>query len=189
MPAALCRREHGVNRRPSAQRLARSGQSDDRSGRAFPTGRGLGQRKDRTGSADRNGLRRSRSDPNAKSRPGSISGSGAHSPLVRLSASAPSGHDSPRWLRSVPPPRKVQAKPYELRNRFSGNTPSNSVRVGLGFRLSFTTVDPWSLQSRVLCLIHLRRPPSAVFSGPASQNNRCLYLQTPGNRPPPRPCP
>jgi hypothetical protein len=64
-----------------------------------------------------------------------------------------------------PPPRKVQAKPYEFRNRFSGNTPSNSVRVGPGFRLSFTTVDPLSLQSWVLCLIQLRR------------NSRCSYLQ------------
>jgi hypothetical protein len=50
--------------------------------------------------------------------------------------------------------------PHEFRNRFSGNTPSNSVRVGIGFRLSFTTVDPLSLQSRVLCLIHRRRPRS-----------------------------
>jgi hypothetical protein len=73
----------------------------------------------------------------------------------------------------------VQANRINIDTAFSGNTPSNSVRVGFGFRLSFTTVDPSSLQSSVLCLIHrgdLDR--TAVLSGSVSRNSRCSYYKT-----------
>ena len=50
-----------------------------------------------------------------------------------------------RYAASQGPSKTLRIPKPSLRN-----TPSNSVRVGLGFRLSFTTVDPSSPQSSIV---------------------------------------